>query len=140
MTEQPPGPPPPPPPPPTGQYGYPQSGFQQPGYAPYYGYSAPELPEANTALILGLVALVGLFFTCGLTLFVSPFAWVTGHKARRTIAASSGQYGGDGKATAGMVLGIIGCALLVLAVIGVVVFVLLFAFDASTISDSGTTI
>ena len=51
-------------------------------------YVIPDLPQATTAMVLGLVALVGSLFTCGLTLVVAPFAWISGAGARRTLRAS----------------------------------------------------
>lgn len=132
---------------PQPQYGqpYPQQPYPpQPGYTspaynqPYSSYSAPDHPKATTALVLGLIGLVGGFM-CLLPVLVSPFAWFTGMKARREIRASNGQLGGDGMATAGMVLGIIGTVLLALILIGIVVFVIVVANDP-TVFDDGSTV
>ncbi|MFL6172852.1 MAG: hypothetical protein ACJ716_08160, partial [Marmoricola sp.] len=52
---------------------------QQPGY-PYPGYGAfvaPNHPKATTALVLGLVSLIGGFM-CLIPVLASPFAWVIG--------------------------------------------------------------
>jgi hypothetical protein len=99
------------------QPGYPPPAYGQPGY-PAYGYAAqaPNHPQSTTALVLGLVGLIGGFVTCGAVFLVSPFAWVIGAKAKREVAASNGQLGGGG-ANAGFVLGIIGTVLLVVAVL-----------------------
>jgi hypothetical protein len=67
---------------------------------------------------------------------LSPFAWAIGVKARREIRQSNGQLGGDGSATAGMVLGIIGTVLLTLAVIALVVLVILLINDPGTFDDT----
>ena len=102
-------------PPPTG-YGY---------SPPGYGYSPPQdHPNASTAMVLGIIAVVG-GVSCGLPLFAAPFAWWLGAKAKREIDAAGGQWGGRGNAQAGFVLGIIGTVLLVLGIAAIVVFVIL---------------
>jgi len=141
-----------PPPPAYPQQPYPQEGYPQqqgypgqpgypaqPGYAyqPYAAYTAPNHPKATTALVLGLVSLVGGLM-CIVPVLVSPFAWVTGVKARKEIRQSNGQMSGDGMATAGMVLGIIGTVVLALILIGIVVFVIVAINDPSSFDDSGT--
>ncbi len=100
----------------------PQQYAQQPYGQPAYGYHRPEHPKATTALVLGLVAVVGAVAFAGLTLVVSPFAWAVGAKARREIRASGGYYGGESNATAGMVLGIVGTILLILGILAVIAF------------------
>ncbi|RNL81069.1 DUF4190 domain-containing protein [Nocardioides marmorisolisilvae] len=129
------------------QYGQPQYGQQQyvqqqPGYGqpyhqPFTSYVAPDHPKATTALVLGLVSVVGGLM-CGLPLIAAPFAWVTGMRARREIRESNGQLGGDGSAQAGMILGIVGTVLLTLALIGVILLIVLFAVDAQRVADYGT--
>lgn len=114
--------PPPPPPPPVSYPGYPgpgyppppgypmAAGFPPPGY-PVPGYPQPPAhPQATTALVLGILGLV----CCGLA---APFALYLGRKSMQEIDASGGQYSGRGQAQAGFILGIIGCALWVFAVI-----------------------
>ena len=123
------------PPPPYGQpaYGqpYPQQPYQQPGYVspgyqqPYASYLTQDSPKATTALVLGLVSLVGGLM-CWFPILASPAAWITGVRARREIRESNGRLTGDGMATAGMVLGIIGTVLLVLILIGIVVLVIIW--------------
>ena len=93
------------------------------------------IPIALIGLILGVVG----GFMCILPVLVSPFAWFTGMKARREIRASNGQLAGDGMATAGMVLGIIGTVLLALVLIGIVVLVIVVANDP-TVFDEGSTV
>lgn len=123
------------------QYGQPyppQPGYpQQPYHQPFTAYAVPDHPKATTALVLGLVGLIGGMM-CGVPLLVSPFAWVTGVKARREIRQAGGQLGGEGSATAGMVLGIIGSVLLALGVIALVVLVLLAIGDPSIFDDGST--
>ncbi|MGN6783351.1 MAG: DUF4190 domain-containing protein [Marmoricola sp.] len=138
--------------PPPGPYGQPQPGSYgppadwqgQPGGTPPwqdqppYGYGAPQAPygyyppgpgpsgvpnhpHAGLALGLGIGGLVGGFL-CGIPLLLSPFAWALGHRARRDIRDSGGRVDGDGMALAGMILGIVGSALLALGVLALVVF------------------
>ncbi|RLV51219.1 DUF4190 domain-containing protein [Nocardioides mangrovicus] len=75
-------------------------------------------------MVLGIIALVGTFL-CGLPVLVSPFAWWIGAKARREIRESGGQLGGEGSATAGFVMGIIGTVLLALIVAFIVIIVII---------------
>lgn len=110
------------------QQPYEQPVYEQPGQPPYtpgYGpsgypaYAAPpNHPQATTAMVLGLVSLIGGCI-CGLPLLVAPFAWVVGAKTKREIAASNGQLGGEGSAQAGFIMGIIGTALLILLVLAI---------------------
>ena len=124
---------------PSPTYGQPPYGQSPYGqlHPPFTPYAAPDHPSATTALVLGLVSLVGGLM-CGVPLLVAPFAWVTGARARREIRASNGQLGGEGTAQAGMVLGIVGTVLLALALIGLVVLIVLLVADARAISDYGT--
>ena len=82
-----------------GQPGYQQPGqpgYQQPGQPgqPPYGYDyappPPSHPSANTAMVLGIIGLAGIALCGGITLVLSPFAWVIGAKASREIDASPG--------------------------------------------------
>ena len=145
------------------QYGQPQYGQPQYGQAQYgqayggqpvygqdpsvqtgstpaygYGYAAPPArhPSAQTAMVLGLVGLVGFFF-CGITVVLSPFAWRMGARARREIDASNGTLGGRDTATVGFVTGIIGTVILVLVVLAIIAIIGLFAVSASTYGTSG---
>lgn len=99
---------------------YPPAG--QPGWAPHAGvpafptYVLPDHPRATAALVVGLVSVAGAF-TCLVPILASPVAWVIGAQARREIRNAPQQWGGEGQATAGMVLGIIGTVLLVLGLI-----------------------
>jgi hypothetical protein len=130
------GPPPPP-------YAYPPGGQQgpppgaHPGYPPYaFSPPRPNHPQSTLALILGICGLGGAVIACGLGLLVSPFAWALGRNALKEIQASHGQLGGESSARTGMVLGIIGTVLLILAVIGIVIFgVLVAVSDTSSGSN-----
>lgn len=113
---------------PYAQPGYPQQGYGQ-GYAQGYAQpfpSAPNHPSANTALVLGIVALGG-GFVCGLPILAGPFAWYMGAKVKREIDAEPMRYGGRGEANAGMILGIVATSLLALAVLTIVVVIAIAA-------------
>lgn len=71
-----------------------------------------KAPGAVTSLVLGILGIV----ICGL---LAPFAWQQGKKAE-ALARSEG-YDGEGLATAGKVLGIIGTAFLVITFVVVVI-------------------
>jgi hypothetical protein len=91
----------PPPPPPYGSRppAYPPSGGH-----PAYGATPAGNQKALWALILGIVGLL----CCAV---LSVVAIVLGSQAKKEIRASGGLQAGDGQAQAGIVLGIIGCAL-----------------------------
>jgi heme/copper-type cytochrome/quinol oxidase subunit 2 len=114
-------------PPPQVPYGQPPYG--QPPYAsPYdrspYGSGATPHPQANTALILGVVALAGTF-VCGVLCVLGPFAWSIGARVRREIDADPQRWSGRSEATAGYVLGIVTTILMVLALLAVAFVVML---------------
>lgn len=107
----------------------------QPSYPPGYGYQRANHSGATTSMVLGIVALACLplaFMCCGITLpgmLTAPFAWVIGARAKREIDAQPGRYGNRGSAEAGVVMGIIGTVLGVLAVAAVVLFFGLLAYS-----------
>jgi len=107
-----------------------QQGPGQPAYS--WAPKAPEHPSATTAMVLGIIGLVGILFCGGITLVVSPFAWVIGGRALREIDAEPGRYGGREMASAGRVMGIVGTGLLVLAVLIVLAVIGLFVGVATT--------
>ena len=121
-----------PPYPPPG-YGWPP----QPGYAPpgWYGgplpARVPDHPKATTALVLGIIALLG-GFTCYLPLLLGPWAWVVGRRAVKEIDAQPGRYDGRGQALAGYVLGVVATALLVLGVLALIAFILFVVIAGSS--------
>ncbi|MGB0099715.1 MAG: DUF4190 domain-containing protein [Nocardioides sp.] len=132
--EQPPQPDPHQPPP----YGYPQQPppYGYPQQPPPYGYPAqyafqppvPSHPSATTAMVLGIVGLAGIMTCGGITLVLSPFAWIIGARSAREIKANPETYGGLSSANAGRVMGIVGTILLILGVLAVVA---MFAWFAS---------
>ena len=77
--------------------------------------SAPASREATTALVLGIIGLV----CCGLC---APFAWYFGHKELLAIRAGLAPRAGEGLATAGKILGIIGSILVLFGLIWVFFF------------------
>lgn len=74
----------------------------------------PPHPKARTALVLGLIGVIG-FFCCLLPALVSPFAWYYGAVVRREVEREPARWGGRQDGTVGMILGIVGTALLALA-------------------------
>lgn len=82
------------------------------GWAPPPSPLVPQHPRATTALVLGIVSIVGAF-VCVLPILVAPFAWVIGGRATRDIDAQPGRWRGRELAEAGRVLGIVGTCLLV---------------------------
>jgi len=124
------------------QQGYAQQPYGQPGYGQQsygqpYGYGVSPTPPADssatTAMVLGIIALAGGCL-CGLPVFLGPVALVMGLKAKRRVAASNGQLGGDGQATAGLILGIISTILAVL-LIAYIIFVVIMVIVSDGSSD-----
>lgn len=115
-----------------GQYGQPPAPYG--GYgAPGYAAGPPQHPSATTALVLGLVSLVGLFI-CLLPIVVAPFAWRTGGRVVREIDAQPGRWSGREQAQAGRIMGMIGTAILalgILAILGLVALLFATAGDVS---------
>jgi hypothetical protein len=111
---------------PQGQqpYGYGQATPYQQGYYP--GGPRPEHPGAVPSLVIGLIALLGGFF-CLAPALLGPWAWVKGSRTMKEIDASGGQVGGRGMAQAGFICGILGTALGVLYIIGLVILIALAA-------------
>ncbi len=95
----------------------------------------PKHPQAQTAMVLGIIALAGGFI-CLLPIFASPFAWYIGAKAKREIVAEPGRWSGQNDAQAGVIMGIIGTVLIALGVAALIVFalfaVLVLSSGAST--------
>lgn len=124
-----------------GGYGYPtQYGYQSYGghAATPGGYAGPpqEHPRSTTALVLGIVGLVGSF-VCGVPAVLGPFAWWLGARTKREIDAAPGRFGGRDKASAGMILGIVTTVLLVLSILALIAFFVIIAsvgvqYDEST--------
>jgi hypothetical protein len=121
--------------PPYGQPAYGQPAYGQSAYPPPgYATAVPDHPSATTAMVLGLIGLIGTFVACGITVFLCPFAWRIGARAKREIDESNGALGGRDKAMVGYVTGIIGTVLMILGFLGLLVFlaVLVVAPSSST--------
>lgn len=101
-----------------------------PGMPQFPVYVLPDHPKATSALIVGIIAVAGTFL-CGLPILASPVAWVLGAQARREIRSAPHQWGGESKATAGMVLGIIGSVLLALALLVIALIIVLAVADSN---------
>ena len=125
---------------PYGQAPYGQAPYGQAPYGqqPYGGAQSPygpvltPHPEANSAMIMGIVALAGTF-VCGVLCVLGPFAWAKGAKARREIDAEPQRWSGRSEATVGYVMGIVTTILMILAIVGVIGVFVLFAATASTV-------
>ncbi|HET6153760.1 MAG TPA: DUF4190 domain-containing protein [Marmoricola sp.] len=119
---------------PAPQYGQPAYGaygqptYGAPAYGGYPGAPKPNHPQSTTAMVLGIVGLVGGLF-CGIGLLAAPFAWVLGQRAKKQIDAEPDRYEGRGQAVAGQVMGIIGTVFLVLAVIAIIVLIIVAIND-----------
>jgi hypothetical protein len=122
---------------PPQQPGYPphQWATPQPGLPPFPAYGVPDLPKATAALVVGIVSVAG-GLTCLLPILAAPVAWVLGAQARREIRSAPQQWGGEGRATAGMVLGIVGTVLLLLGILLVVVLVVVAVNDPTAFDDN----
>ena len=107
------------------EYAAPQNPYGTPYQPAYAGGALPDHPSATTAMVLGIIGLVGIVFCGGITLVLSPFAWAVGAKAVREIDGSPGRYGGRDRAQGGKIMGIIGTVLLVLSVLAIIAFVVL---------------
>jgi hypothetical protein len=119
---------------PYGQAPYGQAPYgQQPyggAYSPYGPVLTPH-PEANSALIMGIVALAGTF-VCGILCVLGPFAWAKGAKVRKEIDAEPQRWSGRGEATAGYVMGIVTTILMIIAILIVIGAIVIIAGSAST--------
>ena len=108
---------------------------QQPGMPPFPVYAVPDLPKATAALVVGIVSVAGMFM-CFVPILGAPVAWVLGAQARKQIRNAPQQWGGEGRATAGMVLGIVGTVLLLLGVIAIVIIVAVAISDPTSFDGS----
>jgi hypothetical protein len=111
----------------------PNEAWRQPQPMPHDPFAAPPPVAGSTnaegaiaALVLGIV---GVIF-CPLC---APFAWFYGRRAEQLVDASGGVLAGRGEATAGKILGIVMCALMIL---GVILLIVLFGLGASYSSST----
>jgi hypothetical protein len=94
--------------------------------------AVPNNQNALISLILGIVG----FVTCGLT---GPFAIWLSRKGKREIAASGGTQGGEGMATAGLILGIIDLLFLAAAILYFLFVIVIFGIFAAGAGHITTT-
>lgn len=102
-----------------GQQGFGQQGYGQPGYgqtggypaAPGYGYAAPTNGLAITSLVLSLLSFFFIITAIG--------GVICGHIARRQIRERG--EGGDGLALAGLIIGYIFIAFMVIGLVFIVI-------------------
>ncbi len=85
-------------------------------YAPPQPARLPAHPRATAAMVLGIVGVAG-FFILLVPVIVSPLAWYFGAVAQREAEREPTRYRQAGEAKTGLVLGIIGTALLGVALL-----------------------
>jgi hypothetical protein len=95
-------------------YSYPYPYAPQPARLPTH-------PRATTAMVLGIVGVAG-FFVLLVPVVVSPLAWYFGVLAEREAEREPARYRPAGEARTGLILGMIGTAIL-----GVVLLLLFVA-------------
>lgn len=105
------------------QPGYPQGGYPQPGYQGPVGYAPPAQDHKGKAIGSLICGIIGLFF-CGIVLGI--IAVVLGSGAKKAMQ-QSGNFDGQGMATAGVVLGIIA---LILHVVVAIIYIAAIAANA----------
>lgn len=93
-------------------------GHPGPPTVPGWSGAGGAPPQTNPVAVVALIASVlGLF--CGIGFVIGL---ILGYNARKEIRASGGREGGEGAATAAIVIGWIGVGLMVLAVVLLAVF------------------
>jgi len=114
------------PPPAYGQppYGQPGAYDEQSYPAPQQGYGSPYgfQPQTEQKAIWALVAALAGYVTCPIVLHV--VGWVLANQALHDIRASGGALTGEGMAQAARVLAIVGLVVFALLFAGVIVLVL----------------
>ncbi|NGN92741.1 DUF4190 domain-containing protein [Nocardioides sp. KC13] len=114
-----------------------------PGYqpAPYGIPQPPPHPEANSAMVLGIVGLCLSVMCGGIGVFVAPFGWAKGKRVMSEIDANPAAYSGRGNAQAGFITGLIGTifgALYMLFWIAYIIFIIVMIVVASNETDTTT--
>ena len=93
----------------------------------------PSHPRATTSLVLGIVGLAG-FFVLLVPIVACPLAWYYGAVAQRDAEREPDRWRSGGEARTGMILGMIGSALLAVFLLFVLVAaalaVILSRYDA----------
>lgn len=79
-------------------------------YPAFHPLRLPQHPRAGVSLVLGIIGVGGFFLF--VPLVVCPLAWYYGTVAQREAEREPGRWCASGQARAGMILGIVGSALL----------------------------
>lgn len=108
--------------------------YAQPAYGPPMPVAKQDAPSAQMAMILGIVGLVGAFFTCILG-FVGIGGIIMAKKTEEEIARSGGMYGGEDKAKIGRITGWIGT---ILGSVGLIFLILYILFLGALFSAAPT--
>lgn len=116
------------PPPTSGPPHYPPPGYPPPGYCPSYYQMPKNHPLAVTAMVLGIISLIGIAICAVLGVALGIVAIVMGIKAKADIEMDPYRYTGMGFAKAGIITGIIGIVISALYIIVIVLFYALFFF------------
>ncbi|GHJ56829.1 hypothetical protein Nm8I071_61360 [Nonomuraea sp. TT08I-71] len=117
--------------------GYPPGAYPPPAGYPGYGY--PPAPKQNGLAIAAMVvSIIGALGLCGYGLggYIGVVGAILGHVSRKQIRERG--EGGEGFATAGIIVGWIATALAVLATIAIVIFIVWAANHDSSSFDSTT--
>lgn len=89
--------------------------------------------NATLALVLGIIGVVGAVGSCCCCLFVvpgacAPAAWFVGRKELADIRAGRAPSTGESNANAGMILGMVGTALVALYVLFIIGYIFFVGF------------
>ncbi|WP_328527603.1 dolichyl-diphosphooligosaccharide--protein glycosyltransferase subunit 2 [Nocardioides sp. NBC_00368] len=114
-----------------------------PGYQPApYGFpQPPPHPEANSAMVFGIVGLCLSVMCGGIGVFIAPFGWIKGKRVMAEIDANPSAYSGRGNAQAGFITGLIGTifgALYLLFWVAYVIFIVVMIFVAAETEPTTT--
>ena len=93
-------------------------------------------PGARTALMLGLISVVGAVFV--VPLLLGPFAWYRGARVGREVEREPHRWSGGGHARTGAVLGMVASALLGLLVLVLLVVAALAVVTVGLDTGYGT--
>jgi hypothetical protein len=101
---------------------------------PYASSSQPASTMATVSLILGIAGLLGAVGGCCCCIshilsLCAPIAAILGYQERKAIQEGRSPQAGAGMAQAGMILGLVGTALMVLYVIGIGIWILMAGFS-----------
>jgi hypothetical protein len=100
-------------------------------YTPPSGGYQPEQKNSSNAIISIIAGILGIF----VPIIPSVIAVITGHMAKREIRASAGTLGGDGLATAGLILGYAGLVIWLCVICGFVLFLGTFTTGSTIFMD-----